>query len=377
MGIGILDILNQSGQFLAGRNAAQAQAEIAKQERDQKAALQQALLEQYKANAEESRARAAALGVPKPPSLQEQMDKATGQLSPYVNKQTPEGFDQVGAQVSDAIAHLGLPNVDPTMLYNVAQKRADELAKTKSTVQLDNGNIGVMDVSGNITDTGKRAYHEPKTPQYVTGPDNKLVVAAPGVEVRPPSGGGGTLGGVTQKKAAALYATAKDGYDRLEGLLKDTGKSAPGYLEQQGAKLPFGIGNEVASPYVRQLNQASNQLSEGWLRLTSGAQINQGEIEQFAQTFKPLAGDENDPATVAAKAAGRRKIIEAMRLAAGMPGLDVPSGLREAGIDPTDVDAVAAWVKANTSSNTAPAPVGAPADLRSKFRARAGLTGGG
>lgn len=156
--------------------------------------------------------------------------------------------------------------------------------------------------------------------QPVRGP-----VAAP----RPPTEG--------MRKAAAFYTAGKQGYDTLESVLsgddpttpevEDGGaRPVPSWLAQQGAKLGIGAGNVMTSAQMRQMRQAGNLLADAWLRYTSGAAVPETEVERFAESFLPRAGD--DEQTLRQKSASRKTILAALRAASGE---SVP--------DPTDATA--------------------------------------
>lgn len=139
-----------------------------------------------------------------------------------------------------------------------------------------------------------------------------------------------------ERKAAALYSVAEQGYQTLEGLLtkKDnTGnavmgpdgtpvqRGAPGLLERNLQRVGMGAGNLLTNDQQRQMTQAALQLSDMWLRYTSGAAVPEQEVERFAQTFTPLPGD--DAKTLTQKQNARAKILGALKGAAGR-ALSVP-----------------------------------------------------
>lgn len=129
-----------------------------------------------------------------------------------------------------------------------------------------------------------------------------------------------------ERKAAAFYASGKQGYEVLEKLLsgddpatpeveRGKPKPVPGWAAQQMQKVGFGAGNVMTNADVRQMRQAALMLSDAWLRYTSGAAVPEQEVERFAESFIPRAGD--DPATLAQKREARTVIIEALRKGAG------------------------------------------------------------
>jgi len=118
-----------------------------------------------------------------------------------------------------------------------------------------------------------------------------------------------------ERKAAAFYASGKQGFELLEGLLSQEGKEVPGFVAQAAQRIGLGAGNVLTNSEVRQMRQAALMLSDAWLRYTSGAAVPEQEVERFAESFIPRAGD--DPTTLAQKKASRAVIIEALRRGAG------------------------------------------------------------
>jgi hypothetical protein len=118
-----------------------------------------------------------------------------------------------------------------------------------------------------------------------------------------------------ERKAAAFYASGKQGFELLEGLLSQDGKEVPGFVAQAAQRIGLGAGNVLTNSEVRQMRQAALMLSDAWLRYTSGAAVPEQEVERFAESFIPRAGD--DPTTLAQKKASRAVIIEALRRGAG------------------------------------------------------------
>lgn len=123
-----------------------------------------------------------------------------------------------------------------------------------------------------------------------------------------------------ERKALAFYRSGKQGYDVLEAVLA-SGKGVPGFVAQQTARLGMGTGNVLTSGEVRQMRQAALMLSDAWLRYTSGAAVPEQEVERFAESFIPRAGD--DAQTLAQKSQARKVIIDALEEAASRA---MPSG---------------------------------------------------
>jgi hypothetical protein len=146
-----------------------------------------------------------------------------------------------------------------------------------------------------------------------------------------------------ERKAAALYSVAQQGYDTLEGLLVQKGadgkpvvgadkqpvmRGAPSLMDRGKQSIGMGVGNVLTGDQQRQVTQAALQLSDMWMRYTSGASVPETEVARFAQTFTPLPGD--DPTTLKQKQAARGRIITALKGAAGR-ALVIPP---EAGTEP-------------------------------------------
>lgn len=318
-GAGLLDILNQGGQFLAGRQAGQKAKADAEYERQQKAALQQALIEQYKATAENLRAEAEARRnpVPREPTLLEREAKATGQIAPFSKDNR-----SVGENVSDTIAHLGFKNVDPALLFRVAQQRADAQAalaeRNKPALITDEHGNRVPDVAG------VKAYRAPVQPEYAIGPDNKLVVKAPGVEVKAPGATGGV--GARQSTMVDMMDVADK---ELEG--RDASLASGAVATQQrlqhagdtGGVLRGAISDVMRSsqtPDQQVAASAMDNFATEVAHYISGARISDQQLGTYRRIFGPQPGE--GPEAIKAKAARRKAMIAAARngLLGGQPG---------------------------------------------------------
>lgn len=117
-----------------------------------------------------------------------------------------------------------------------------------------------------------------------------------------------------ERKASALLTTGEQAYKTLEHLLAG-GKKTPSWTDQTLAKVGMGAGNMMTGDENRRMRQAALQLSDAWLRYTSGAAVPESEVERFAAQFIPTAGD--DDGTLGQKAMARRTIIHALRQGAG------------------------------------------------------------
>ncbi|MCI0408476.1 MAG: hypothetical protein L0191_07920 [Acidobacteria bacterium] len=126
--------------------------------------------------------------------------------------------------------------------------------------------------------------------------------------------GQGSLPTEGERRALAFYRSGKQGYDVLETVL-ESGKGVPSWTAQQLAKAGMGTGNVLTSGEIRQMRQAALMLSDAWLRFTSGAAVPEQEVERFAESFIPRAGD--DEITLAQKRQARKVILDALREGAG------------------------------------------------------------
>lgn len=117
-----------------------------------------------------------------------------------------------------------------------------------------------------------------------------------------------------ERKASAFYTSGKQGYDTLERVLSQ-GKGVPSWTDRQVARIGMGGGNMMTGDEYRQMRQAALQLSDAWLRYTSGAAVPEQEVERFAQAFIPEPGD--DEQTLRQKSEARQTIILALRRASG------------------------------------------------------------
>lgn len=117
-----------------------------------------------------------------------------------------------------------------------------------------------------------------------------------------------------ERKTGALYQTAVEGYDTLEGLLA-SGAQTPTLMQRGMSRVGLGVGNVLSPQQLRQMDQAGYSLAEAWLRLTSGGAITPQEIENVKAAILPQPGD--DERTLAQKSRLRATYINAIRTAAG------------------------------------------------------------
>lgn len=129
----------------------------------------------------------------------------------------------------------------------------------------------------------------------------------------------------SQRKAQALLMTAEQANELLRGF--GTGKAPPRWLNQQASKVGLGLGNVMSPSEYQRMKQAALQLSDAWLRYTSGAAVPESEVERFAQSFLPVAGDKSE--TMVQKLKARETIIRAMRMGAGSATPDAAAAVQD------------------------------------------------
>ncbi len=282
---GLLDFLGRAATAGVGAESARLEGQILGQDREQKNLLVR--LKQEQDAAEQAR--------------QERL--ANAQIANYEsmardrNQPAPRRTQVVDGQLVD----LDAGTANPIAGYVAPVKQAPTPA-AGSFSQFTN-------------EAGKPVFFNPQTQATVEAPEG----------FKPPSTRAG-LPTEAERKAAAFYASGKQGYDTLERLLggddpltpqveTGKGKEVPGFFAQQAAKIGLGAGNMMTNQQVRQMRQAALMVSDAWLRYTSGAAVPEQEVERFAESFIPRAGD--DPGTLAQKAEARRTIIEALKRGAG------------------------------------------------------------
>lgn len=124
---------------------------------------------------------------------------------------------------------------------------------------------------------------------------------------------GGRVGVITEgeRRASALLQIAEDAARALDG-------AAPSVREQQVGRVPV-LGNVlqgmVGGGDAQMREQAGRQLADAYLRLVSGANATEPEVQRTMATFIPVAGDK--PATLKRKETARRTMLAAIRTAAG------------------------------------------------------------
>jgi hypothetical protein len=211
-----------------------------------------------------------------------------------------------------------------TARMSAQQRRGEKMADNEFTLQRDTLNAtqqGDRDTRQNTFTASENAKNRAATLRAAT------TRASQPLRVGLPTEG--------ERKAAALYSVAQQGAETLEGLLAPPGadgtpvmRGAPSWMDRAKQSVGMGVGNVVTSDQQRQVTQAALQLSDMWLRYTSGANAPETEVQRFALTFTPLPGD--DPTTLKQKREARARILSALKGAAGR-ALAVPP---DAGTEP-------------------------------------------
>lgn len=150
-----------------------------------------------------------------------------------------------------------------------------------------------------------------------SAPRNKDPLSAEGIEASverarrvseaQTAGGAGKLT-EGERKNHAFYLQAQQANALLDKM------EQPDVFDETANRIPVA-GRFVTSDKFQQLSQASMQLSDAWLRATSGAAVPEQEVRRFAETFTKQASDQ--PNVRAQKDAARRQILESLRAMAG------------------------------------------------------------
>lgn len=153
---------------------------------------------------------------------------------------------------------------------------------------------------------------------YTMNPNGTLAPMTLADGSAPPLVGPNRRKTVAEMERDAFAATAADAAMRLGDFLEDDdpalesalGMRAPGVMESMRAAVPF-LGNTMSTEEYQRRRAATYQMSEAWLRYTSGAAVPDKEVERFAEGYSPEAGDK--PGTIAEKRAARRLIVSVLR----------------------------------------------------------------
>jgi len=112
-----------------------------------------------------------------------------------------------------------------------------------------------------------------------------------------------------EQRAASFGDLAKRGHDRAVEL--ETKGFQPGIWEKAGDKLPFGMGNYLASDDYQKYKQAVGEFAQAWLRKTSGAAVSPAEYEMTDKTYFPQPGDSK--AVIEQKRLSRDALIKGLQ----------------------------------------------------------------
>ena len=211
---------------------------------------------------------------------------------------------------------------DPTMTRRAQQMaaeraRQERLNQRRAVLKARGLNPDEVDVENDDIYESFAKFQKPEgpkaptpgTPEYYAMREKEAQIAAryrPAPRSQMPT--------ESERKNAALLMSGEQGYKTLDKILK-TGKKAPSLKDSMLSKVGMGAGNYMTSDEHRQMQQASLQLADAWLRFTTGANAPEPEVQRVAQTFIPQPGD--DDGTLLQKAQSRRTIIMALRQGAG------------------------------------------------------------
>lgn len=115
-----------------------------------------------------------------------------------------------------------------------------------------------------------------------------------------------------QRRNASLLMMAEQANNNIRSM---GSKFAPSLTEKVKSRVGMDVGNVMNGEEFQKFNQAALQLSDAWLRYTSGAAVPETEVMRFAAAFTPRPGD--TAGTLAQKAKAREMIIRAMREGSG------------------------------------------------------------
>lgn len=112
-----------------------------------------------------------------------------------------------------------------------------------------------------------------------------------------------------ERKNAAFYNNAL----QANNILRTA--PTPGLRDKVGSMVPLA-GNYWTSDQYKRTAQAAYQLSEAWLRATSGAAISENEIRRNAMNYFAQPGD-SDPGILLQKTQAREQIVRSLKEMAG------------------------------------------------------------
>lgn len=125
-----------------------------------------------------------------------------------------------------------------------------------------------------------------------------------------------------EQRAASFGDLAQRGHSRAVEL--EHKGFQPGMWEKVGDKLPFGMGNYLASEDYQKYKQAVGEFAQAWLRKTSGAAVSPAEYEMTDKTYFPQPGDSK--AVIEQKRLSRQGIITGLQAESQQTGRQPTSG---------------------------------------------------
>jgi hypothetical protein len=116
-----------------------------------------------------------------------------------------------------------------------------------------------------------------------------------------------------ERKAGVLLTLTQEAIDYLDNA------TSPGRLAQFAGQRGL---NEFLTADRQRINQAGFLVADAYVRLTSGANAPEPEVERAFRAITPQPGD--TPELLAQKSATRKRFVAALKLAAGRAGSRVP-----------------------------------------------------
>lgn len=206
--------------------------------------------------------------------------------------------------------------------------------------------------------TGRETVYKKGTPPGMQAPSRRLETGVNPATNRPemfeydPRTGERKWTGITpasskdgaategERKAAVLLALAGDGIKTLDDA------EVPSRVTQFAGQR--GI-NEFLTAREQVNRQAGLVVADAYIRLTSGANAPEQEVQRTMQMITPLPGD--TPAVLVKKAETRRRLVDALNIAAGRAAATIPTGDRPGGAGAPVTPAAAPAAGAGNASN--------------------------
>ena len=108
---------------------------------------------------------------------------------------------------------------------------------------------------------------------------------------RPPTQGQLTAKALLLSAESANKILSGDPSGATDEARKGMKDYVPSQTVEQASRLPFGVGNKLATANYQKMRQAALQIADAWLRTTTGAAAPEQEVQRTAMTLIPQAGD--------------------------------------------------------------------------------------